>query len=264
MHSFLIAMAAAAPPAAPIPLPPKKAWVVDYAETFCTAGRPYGDAGAPLDLVLRPSPKGDLVQFYILRNGTYMSAAHVSVAVGFADTAVKTTALVYGGKKSGRRTILINIGRESLAEFPKARAVTFRGAGIDYAFAVPDLDKVVAALATCNADLRSHWNITEEGKAKIETPAKPITDLRSILSSGDYPAQAIREEDTGTAHVMLLIDENGKVADCLLQATSGNASLDAMTCIAFIERARFHPALDAAGKPMKSAVFTAASWRIQQ
>ena len=236
--------------------------MVDYAETFCTARRSFGDEKAPLDLFLRPSPNGDLLQFFVIRNGGFAAAEHVPVTVGFGERAVKGTALLYGGRQNGRRTVLINVANDALADFPKARTVTLRGSGVDYAFAVPGLDKVMAALATCNEDLRSHWNMTEERKAAIATRARSITPLRDVITYEDYPAQALREEDTGQARVMLLVDESGKVADCLLEKTSGNASLDAMTCVAFVKRARFHPAADAAGKPMKDVTHQTVSWRI--
>lgn len=265
MSTLLLALAAAAAPApAPTaPLPPKKAWVVDYAETFCTAARSYGDDAAPLDFALRPAPNGDVLQFYILRSGGFEPARHVPVTVAFGEQVVKATALTWGPKKEGRRTILINLPREAIADLPRAKAVAFHGGGVDYAFAVPDLDKVMAALATCNDDLRAHWNMTADKKALIATPAKPLWSLHGIINPDDYPEQAVREEDTGQATVMLLVDETGKVADCQLQKTSGNASLDAMTCIAFIKRARFRPARDAAGKPMKDVFYQSIAWRIQ-
>jgi TonB family protein len=265
MEPFLSVLAglaaAAAPP--PAPLPAKQAWVINYAETFCSAGKIYGEGTQRVDLYLRPAPGGDVLQFYILRDGRYLPAEHVPVSIGFAGRTIKGTALVYGGKAGAKRAILVNLERDSVGDLPKARTIAFHGADIDYAFAVPDLDKVIAALATCNEDLREHWNMTEAGKAAIKTPGRPITRMRDIISYEDYPSQAVREEDTGTAAVLLLVDETGKVADCLLKKTSGNASLDAMTCIAFIKRARFKPALDAAGKPMKTTFYQSVSWRIQ-
>jgi TonB family protein len=259
MLSLLLSLAAPAP----APLTPTKPWVVDYSETYCAAVRAFGTAEAPLDLVLRPSPEGDVLQLFVLKSGGYALAQHVPVTVGFAGAAVKATALEYGVSKGGRRTILISLANDTLGDLPKARTLTFHGSGIDYDFALTGMGQVLAALSTCNDDLRRHWNMTDEAKAAIRTEAKPVYKLWQVLSDSDYPDQALREEDAGKASVLLMVDETGKVADCLLQHTSGNASLDAQTCIAFRNRARFKPALDAAGKPLRSVYHQAVSWRIQ-
>lgn len=262
MFASLFALFAAAAPA-PAPLPPQKAWVVDYAETFCTASREYGEPEKPLELVFRPSPNDSLLQVIVVRKSPYTSAEHVPVTVGFAGRTVKATALVYANQKSGRKIVLTSLGPEASADIGHTQTISLKGdRGIDWVFAVPGMDKVMAALATCNADLRAHWNIGEAGAAAIKTPAKPVASLASWVSWTDYPAQALREEDTGKARVVLLIDEQGKVRDCLLEETSGNASLDAMTCIALKERGKFRAALDASGKPMKSVYSQAIAWRI--
>jgi len=257
MLSLLLSLAAAAP----APLTPTKSWVVDYSETYCAAVRAFGTAEAPLDLVLRPSPEGDVLQFFVLKSGGFTMARHVPVTVGFAGATVEGTALEYGFNKGGRRTILVSLANDMVRELPKTRMLTFHGSGIDYAFGLTGMNQVLTALATCNEDLRRHWNMTDRAKEAIRSPAKPVYRLMDLFSSDDYPEQALSEEDSGSASVLLLVDDKGKVADCLLRHTSGNASLDAQTCIAFRNRARFKPALDAAGKPMRSVYHQAVSWK---
>jgi TonB family protein len=260
LASLVAFLAAAAPPA---PLPPRQAWVVDYAETFCSASREYGAPDAPLALAFRPSPDGKLLQVFVVRNGGSIPAEHVPVTVGFAERTVKTTALVYSAPKSRRQLVLTSLGPEAIPDIARTGTISLRGArGIDWTFAVPGMGKVMAALETCNANLRAHWNIDETAAAAIKTPARPLASLASWVSWTDYPAQALREEDVGKARVVLLIDEQGKVGDCLLVETSGNASLDAMTCIALKQRGKFQPALDASGKPLRSVYSQAISWRI--
>jgi TonB family protein len=263
MFATLAAAFAAAAPPPPLPLQPKKPWVVDYAETFCAAWREYGDSNAPLQLIFRPAPSGNLLQIIVIRKSSNATAEHVPVTVGFAGRTVKTTALVYSNPKSGMKIALTSLGPETATDIAGAATITLRGPrGIDWTFAVPGMGKAMAALAPCNADLRAHWHIDGKAAEAIATPAKPTASLASWVSWTDYPSQALREEDTGKARVVLLIDEQGKVSDCLLEETSGNASLDAMTCIALKERGKFHPALDASGKPLKSVYSQTISWRI--
>lgn len=258
------ALAAAPPAAAPAPAaPPRNPWVVDYAETFCTAVRSFGEPDHAVQLALRPSPTGDVLQLFVIRKGSFAEAEHVPVTVGFDGRSIRTTALRYGPWKGNREILLTTLGREGLTAAAQTGRITISGGGgVRYDLVVPDMAKVMAALGTCNADLRRHWNIGETAGARIATPSRPVKSLHSYFSSTDYPAQALREEDSGKARVLLLIDEQGKVSDCLLEQTSGNASLDAMTCIVLVQRARFHPAVDASGKPVRSAQVQAINWRV--
>jgi protein TonB len=56
--------------------------------------------------------------------------------------------------------------------------------------------------------------------------------------------------------LILLVDEAGKVAGCDVLSPSGIPALDIMGCQVIRNRARFTPALDATGKPVRSTVVT--------
>jgi protein TonB len=84
--------------------------------------------------------------------------------------------------------------------------------------------------------------------------------LRKLFDSGDYPAQALSEGDSGITRIVALIDQKGGVAECMVDETSGIATLDAMTCIIVKERAKFVPAVGQDGKPARSATTTRVRW----
>ncbi len=48
----------------------------------------------------------------------------------------------------------------------------------------------------------------------------------------------------------------------MVEHTSGFATLDTVSCYVIANQAKFHPALGADGKPVKSASFQRISWRI--
>ena len=62
--------------------------------------------------------------------------------------------------------------------------------------------------------------------------------------------------------MMLLIDEAGKLANCMVVGTSGYASLDAQSCAVLKERAKFVPALGIDGKPTKSGILQRIRWQM--
>lgn len=90
--------------------------------------------------------------------------------------------------------------------------------------------------------------------------ARPRANLASYLSSDDYPAAAIRNEEQGRVAFMLSVDASGRVTACAITSSSGSAALDAATCRIMRSRARYTPARDANGKAIASQDRAAVSW----
>jgi len=80
------------------------------------------------------------------------------------------------------------------------------------------------------------------------------------LSSDDYPAAAMRNEEQGTVAVWLDIGTDGRVTGCTVSSSSGSASLDTATCRIFRARGRFRPARNPAGEPVPGAVRERIRW----
>ena len=114
----------------------------------------------------------------------------------------------------------------------------------------------------CLANLRQVWNVGAPFTARIARPAQSRRPLRDLFRSTSYPQQAMMEGNTGRVGLALLIDEAGKVRDCMIEETSGYATLDTMSCYTITTHARFDPAIGADGKPVKSASFHRINWRI--
>lgn len=255
----LVAGSAAAA-ATPAPRQPTKGWVLDYGETSCIAVRDYGTPADPLSLIMRPSPLGNVLQLIVYRSGRGEVAVHVPVTVTLPNGPIKTTGLRYWDKK-GHEILLISFPRATVDQIKSAANVGIRsGVIIDESFAVPAIGRVVQGLDTCDEDLRQHWNVADDGTPKAKTQAHPLASLARYVSDGDYPAQAVDEGGSGISKVTMMIDETGALKDCLVEETSGIASLDAMACVVLMQRAKFRPALDAAGKPMRSILSARIRW----
>ncbi len=94
------------------------------------------------------------------------------------------------------------------------------------------------------------------------SPAKGKANVRSLISADDYPAAALRNEEQGTVRYRLDIGSNGRVTGCTIMVSSGSSSLDATTCRILRSRARFTPAVDAAGNPTVDTVEDAYTWKL--
>lgn len=69
-------------------------------------------------------------------------------------------------------------------------------------------------------------------------------------SDMDYPAGAVRRKEEGTVGFAMLIDPNGKVAQCSVTESSGFPELDQRTCAVMLVRGKFKPGRDENGKPI--------------
>jgi hypothetical protein len=243
------------------PLQPIKGWTLDYGETACTALRTYGSKEAPVTLAFRPSPNGKVVRLVVARSGRASAAYHFDLAADLGTIPVKTTGLQFGSSDRKKKIVWINFRRDQLEGFRRSAVLALRGGqDVDERFALPGIAAVLDRLDECNADLRKYWN-TGNGAPPLSKPATPLRPLHEYFSSSDYPDQAVQEFAGGVSAVMMMVDETGKLKDCLVEQTSGIASLDAMTCYVLLDRARFNPALDASGKPVRSVLTTRVKWK---
>lgn len=252
----MLAATAAAPVQAGAPLKPLGKWQVDWGETTCVAIQTYGDAQAPATFLFKPSLNGDVIRVMIMRKGPYQVPAHLPVTLGD----MKTTALVFRLPKTSREMFWINIPRADFDRLAAQPSVAIKGRRLDFTLSTSGFASMGRALDRCNTNLRAAWNADEAGAARIGTMSVLLSDWTALLSSYDYPSQALDEGRGGKTVVSLLIDEQGALKDCVVEQASGVATLDAQTCILFQKRAKFAAAKDKDGKPVKSNLTRSITW----
>ena len=90
-----------------------------------------------------------------------------------------------------------------------------------------------------------------------------VGSLQGLISSDDYPASALDNNEQGTVTVMLTVGPSGRVTGC--SPSGGPSSLQQATCRLLTSRARFSPAQDANGAPTTSSYGpTRITWRIAE
>jgi TonB family protein len=246
------------------PRQPTAPWVVNYDDAQCVASRNYGTEDKPLFVALKPSPTGSVMRVMLVRNGSSSVADQRPASVGFdGKPAIPVKALSFGDSKTRRLVASVNLPMQAFAANRRASSIEIKGSWFNEQLAVPGLPGVMAAFDDCLANLREVWNVSLPYSARITRPAQSRKPLRDLLRSRNYPSQAIREGDTGRVGLSLLIDEAGKVRDCMIEETSGFATLDTVSCYTITTHARFDPALGVDGKPAKSARFHRIQWRIR-
>lgn len=102
----------------------------------------------------------------------------------------------------------------------------------------------------------------DRGKGSAKRVSEATANLVSLFSTDDYPREAIRNGEEGTVAVTLTVNAEGKVADCIVEKSSGSPSLDVATCRILWTRAQFTPARDARGKPVPDTVHQRIRWEL--
>ena len=263
---FLVVATAEKLSAQTLPLPllqPVNPWVLNYATTECVAERQYGDPANPVLLAVRASVAGEVYEILVGRAGSAPRfAEHRDGSIDFGQGPIEAGLLQYAAKDKKLILQKFRLTGSVIGQAKKATSVRFTVKdGPDARFVLRAMPALFKGLDDCTANLRAYWN--GDGKPGIiVTPAKG--DIRHLFSSDDYPAEAIRRDQQGTAQFMLLIDEKGKAAGCDILVPSGVPALDAMGCQVIRERLKLKPALDKSGKPVRSTIVTPpVTWRMR-
>lgn len=260
-------------------LAPSSAWVVDYADDTCRLARSFGDGRPKVSLVLEELEPGD--EFHTMFVGDTLSPRSKDATLRFGPTENedKVTALPATTAKNVRAILLGGSQRivpltamEKLAwkdaadrnvQFDppsigaaRERAVTWLQLGkalsFDLVLDTGPMDEPLAALRACSWDMVKTWGLDVEQQKHVSRKVRPAEPSRSWFSVSDYPSRMLRGGYEANVNFRVLVDETGKASSCKIQSSTRPKEFDDVVCAQVMKRARFNPALDAAGKPVKS------------
>lgn len=244
---------------------PTSKWLVEFADNECLLSRSYGTDAKQLLLTFERIPMNEGVTIYILKTSNRADLNNGSGRVSFGTAAVPEAKFgAYLIRSKGLRRISVTVPDESYkaAALTETISVAVRGE-VEETFVLPGFASALQVLEQCAVDLGEHWGISADEQRRLSKPAKSLKPLSSYFSPNDYPTTALRQEASGRTEVRLIIDRTGRPVDCILMRRSGNQAIDSETCQVLLDRARFEPAKDVDGKPMKSLYVTTVNWLLQ-
>ena len=250
-----LASSSIAPAAPDTVLQPVANWNLDAAKTQCTAARSFGSASDPVVFGIVPSISGDTYQLLVSvqREGPAL-AKDAAGTVNFGTGPISSRVLYFGRKGVRMSIYQYRISAADMNQAASAPSVTLQmERGDSYAFALSNMPALLDAMRKCTADLQGYWNL--DSKANIKSAEKPVKDIRSLLSTNDYPTEAVwllKKQQQDTARYQLLVDENGAVAGCDVLVPSAAPIVDSTACDVIRQKAKFTPATDSQGKAVRS------------
>lgn len=78
----------------------------------------------------------------------------------------------------------------------------------------------------------------------------------------NYPSTALRQEIQGSVGVHVIVNDLGRVSQCMVTSSSGHAILDEAACSGMVRFATFDPALDADGNAIEGSYSTRITYRL--
>jgi len=87
--------------------------------------------------------------------------------------------------------------------------------------------------------------------------------VKGRIRNSDYPRGAGLAGAGGIVGVRYLVEVDGRVSDCEITRSSGNAELDDTTCRLIVERFRFRPSLDERGRPVPAYIVENHEWVVR-
>lgn len=283
----LVPGAAGAQDAGTIVLEPASAWNASYRDGLCRLSRMFGPAGQQHALVFEQTAPNAIFSMSVAGPGLSDVDAGRKLRLAFgpggpgsdqdivknrnaefgAVVFLKDLALNPGEVTAASITdgigFAVNIAGVDIESARPLREITLSQGGQTLVFRTGSLAAPFGVLNDCTSHILSTWGIDPEAHrtAQRSTRLREVQKVARTIQE-KYPLQALIEARGGVVGVAVLVDAEGTPTECRITNDSGDRGLNAVACGGLM-KARFDPALDAEGKPMKSYWMTRITYRIR-
>ncbi|HMJ93669.1 MAG TPA: energy transducer TonB [Allosphingosinicella sp.] len=245
--------------AAPAPAPPSTGrWISDWGNHICTLIRQTGGAEA---LALSRAPGARTMQLRWVNKDwnarSRVRKAELFLEPGHVRIEEFEAVPLAGHKGVGSEGINYHV----LDQLEAARSIRLLDGGKPVGeIGLPGADQAVRALRECNDSALRDYGLDPARMASLRELPKWRESSQSLISSLDYPGEAIRLGISGISVVRLDIDIKGKVERCAIVKSSNNSDLDNTTCRG-LSRAHFNPAIGPDGNPVAASIINRIVWK---
>jgi hypothetical protein len=272
-------------------LKPSSAWAMNYAEDSCHLARSFGEGKSKITVEFRQYGPSRTFALLVAGESLVHSGGRTPFTTSFEPLGARQehpTALT-GKLPDGRQLIQATAAFDpddyerydagdpkgsrwqpeaddfepivpDRAREAKAERLRLTGPFRDvFVLEVGPMNAPMDAMRSCIDELLTHWGIDAEAHHSISRRAAPKGFPGSWLNPSDYPSSMIRQGRSAAVHFRLMVDENGAPTDCVVQTPTGT-EFDKHTCNLLKKRAKFTPALNREGQPIRSYFVSSVTW----
>ena len=265
-------------------LEPSSNWHLDYGENRCRLARQFGEGSEKHAIMMEMDEPSTYISLIlsgpsfgrletsrpiVLRFGN-LDKIELS-AYSFGEMEPFGPALILGGvafdapeegdEQDGKRRRIPREDTESpegMQSLPIARFSDVASFTVEQeksepiAFQLAGFEGALKALNTCTENLITFWGLDlEQHRTMRQGPT--MVNYNSVVSRivSNYPISALKRGEQGSVRFLVIVGADGKVEECRQSDATVMESLESSVC-RDIRRARFKPALDENGNPMRS------------
>lgn len=226
-------------------------WTVDWGDRWCSLLREAQGSNS-VTMISRSYPDHMTPELLLLHSRWTKDPLNAPGKVELKlhpkerTVVAKATPVLVGEKHALQ---LYGMGADFLDRFGASSGLRaeYRGKEL-ISFGFTDALPAIAELKRCSDNLLTSLGIDPRSRARLmKMPAR--RNKSPIFRDSDYPRQALRRHISGTVVIRYTVGVEGLVTACVPVVSSGQASMDEVTCKSIVSRARYEPGLDAEGKP---------------
>ncbi|MGH6614973.1 energy transducer TonB [Sphingomonas sp.] len=247
--AMILAQGAAQPAA---PLQPAGQWTVDYAAQACILTHDYTGPKGQLGLAIRSWPLSEDIDLAIIERIQRRALTTGTATLTFSADKIPLTKNFTTSPSNGGRTTLIVMRRPSLQTMEASTEVTVAlGKAPPIVLPLDGIARGLAALKKCNDDLQANWGVDPAEVDNIQTHAVAIPYVPTASEKNAYPEEPANAQLENEYQIisLYLIGTDGKVSQCKIMSSGGNAETDRSLC-ENVSAMRFTPAVGRDGKPV--------------
>lgn len=248
-------------------------WVVDYGDDYCRLTRFFVDGGDRYVLSLQQNAPGHRLSLIIagpeldhFQRGALDLGLETdlpmreNIRVQAANNAALGPAIVFP-------YIVIGVPIDSSDRLPgidlaaagKIDRVVVKRRGRIISFETGNMGAPFEALNTCAQDFFTVWGLdAEEHRGYTQAKLRNEYEFARAVQE-NYPKEALKAEESGNLTLRVIVEPDGSVSDCHTVQNTKAENLQSAACEE-IDVAKFDPARNASGNPIRSFYVTTVTY----
>jgi hypothetical protein len=257
-------------------LAPSSPWDIDYGLESCTLSRIFGDGDMAISLYLTQTHPGSTFDLSLAGPalGEPRRAFGTALRFGTEERKFKDSAWI-AQAADGRPVLLVRSNTfahwdDAAKRFQPASPETLHAMD-SFEFNIPKvkaftlatgpMDKPMAALEACEDDLVKTWGFDPAQLSTLSRWPEPQSKPDTWISPDSYPQKSLNSGEGAILEFRIVVGPTGRAESCVIQNTVGDKAFAESACKQLMENARFSPALDAQGQPVRGLWFNSAHYQ---
>jgi hypothetical protein len=238
--------------------PPAPRWHLDGASTRCVLTRRLEGTPGAATFILRTIPGSGRYDLMLagsdlrreLRPGRQVS---VAFAPGGSRHERRLARIDLPGDL-GDAVAIAPLGGPFASEFARASTIEVSGEGGQAlgSWTIPVAERAADALAACEAEKQVDWGADPAGFEPGAMPPRRIGDSYEWLTARDLGMLDVLASTEVAAVFRLEVGADGRATRCTLLESGGSMVVGPNACRSLVHRARYEPARDPRGNPVRS------------